>query len=452
MNRKLFSLIVVTAIFSIAISACSVFQTNTTNKMITASGTISADMIDVSPEVSGKVIEIAVSEGQRIASGDLLFRIDGEIMQAQYNQALAAVDFAKASVKAAQEQLSAAQLQASRAEQGARLLAVQNQQILVTTWAQNTPTDFEQPYWYYQKSEALLAAQNEVDQAQKLVDNEKANLEDVQAKASNDDFLALEQDLANTRARFTIAEQTLQQAKLAKDGKVLQDMAQKSYDSALADLENYQRKYDQELTSAAAEEVLEARAKLAVAMARLENANTQLDLLQTGEDSLDVKTAQAAVASAEAQVEQAAAGQVQAEAALKLLSIQLDKTSVTAVEGGTIMINNLQVGELTGAGSLAMTIGKLDEVSLVVYVPEDAYGKIQLNQKVDVSVDSYAGKTYNGEVIQISNEAEFTPRNVQTVEGRKATVYAIKIRIPNPNNELKPGMPADVDFGILLGG
>ncbi len=451
MNRKLFFLIIVTAIFSIAISACSVFQTDTTSKMITASGTISADMIDVSPEVSGKVVEIAVTEGQQVASGDLLFRIDDEIMQAQYNQALAAVDFAKASVKAAQEQLNAANLQESRAEQGARLLAVQNRQILVTTWEQTTPADFEQPYWYYQKSEAIQAAQNEVDQAQKLVENEKANLEDVQAKASNDDFMALEQDLANTRARFAIADQTLQQAKLAKDGKILQEMAQKSYDSALADLENYQRKYDQVLTSAAADEVLEARAKLAVAMARLENANTQLDLLQNGEDSLDVKTAQAAVASAKAQVEQASAGQVQAEAALKLLSIQLQKSSVTAVEGGTIMINNLQVGELVGAGSLAMTIGKLNEVSLVVYVPEDAYGKIQLNQKVDVSVDSYAGKTYNGEVIQIAEEAEFTPRNVQTVEGRKATVYAIKIRIPNPNNELKPGMPADVDFGILLG-
>ena len=75
------------------------------------------------------------------------------------------------------------------------------------------------------------------------LDNERANLEDVQAKASNDDFLKLEQDLANTRARFLIADQTLEQTKLAQDSDILQEMAQKEYDSALADLENYQRKY-----------------------------------------------------------------------------------------------------------------------------------------------------------------------------------------------------------------
>ncbi len=451
MNRKYRIFPVFIVLIALTLSACSVFETNLPDRIITASGTISADTVDVSPEVSGKVVEIAIEEGQQVSSGDFLFRVDDEILKAQYNQALAAVQMAKASQKAAEEQLNAASLQVLRAEQGSRLQALQNGQITVTTWSQTTPNDFQQPYWYFQKSEAIQAAKYEVGRAQSLMENELANLEKVQAKASNDNFLALEQDLSNTRARYLVAEQTLEQSKLAKDGDILQDMAQKEYDSALADLETYQRKYDQMLTSAAAEEVLEARAKLAVAIARLENAKTQLDLLQNGENSLDVKTAQAAVSIARAQVEQAKAGLAQAEAAIKLIEIQLSRSSVTAAVAGTIMVNNLQVSELVGAGSIAMTIGKLKEVSLVVYVPEDAYGRIQLNQKVNVSVDSYPGKTYNGEVIHISDQAEFTPRNVQTVEGRKATVYAIKIRISNPNLELKPGMPADVDFGILMG-
>ncbi|PKN83502.1 MAG: hypothetical protein CVU46_16835 [Chloroflexi bacterium HGW-Chloroflexi-8] len=449
MNRKSLFITIVLSIFAISISACSVFGTQSPEGNITASGTISAESINISPEVSGKVMEIAAQSGQTVSSGDLLFRIDDQILQAQYKQAQAAVDMASASINAAEQQLNAAKLQASRAEQGARLLALQNQQILVTTWSQGVPDSFEQPYWYYQKDEAIAAASFEVDQAKTLVDTERANLEDVQAKASNNDFLKLEQDLANTRARFLIADQTLNQTKLAQDSDILQEMAQKEYDSALADLENYQRKYDQILTSTTAEEILEARAKLAVAEARLQNAKTQLDMMLTGEDSLDVQAANALVKSAQAQVLQAQAGKAQAESALELLQIQLNKSMVTAPDNGTILTDQLQIGELIGAGSIAMTIAKLDVVSLTVYVPEDVYGRIEIDQKVNISVDSYPNKVFSGTVIRIADQAEFTPRNVQTVEGRKSTVYAVEVRIPNSGYELKPGMPADVDFGIV---
>ena len=95
-----------------------------------------------------------------------------------------------------------------------------------------------------------------------------------------------------------------------------------------------------------------------------------------------------------------------------------------------------------------MTIGQLDEVELTVYVPEDKYGHIQLGQEVFIAVDSFPGSTFTGMVVYISGEAEFTPRNVQTMEGRKTTVYAVKITVPNQDQKLKPGMPADVDFGI----
>ncbi len=178
-------------------------------------------------------------------------------------------------------------------------------------------------------------------------------------------------------------------------------------------------------------------------------AKVNLDILQTGHDSLQVQSALANESSAAALVDQARAGLAQAKAAESIIEIQLEKTSVMAPDEGIILVNNLMVGELVGAGTVAMTIAQLDQVSLVVYVPENVYGLIQLNQKVSVQVDSYPNKTYPGQVISIAQEAEFTPRNVQTVEGRKSTVFAIEIRIENPNNELKPGMPADVDFGIL---
>jgi hypothetical protein len=55
-------------------------------------------------------------------------------------------------------------------------------------------------------------------------------------------------------------------------------------------------------------------------------------------------------------------------------------------------------------------------------------------------------RKFHRAVIYISDQAEFTPQNVQTVNGRKTTVYAVKITVPNTDLELKPGMPADVTF------
>ena len=98
-------------------------------------------------------------------------------------------------------------------------------------------------------------------------------------------------------------------------------------------------------------------------------------------------------------------------------------------------------------GSVGLIIGQLQEVSLTVYIPETEYGKIKLGDSVSIAVDSFPGKDFTGTVSYISDQAEFTPRNVQTVDGRKTTVYAVKITVPNTNLELKPGMPADVIFG-----
>jgi len=119
---------------------------------------------------------------------------------------------------------------------------------------------------------------------------------------------------------------------------------------------------------------------------------------------------------------------------------------ITSPIDGILLTRNLEVGETVSPGSTVMTIGQLREVELVVYIPEDRYGEINLGEKVEVRVDSFPGEIFNGTIAYISDQAEFTPRNVQTVEGRRATVYAVKLSVPNPDLKLKPGMPADVTF------
>ena len=93
-----------------------------------------------------------------------------------------------------------------------------------------------------------------------------------------------------------------------------------------------------------------------------------------------------------------------------------------------------------------MTIASLDELILTVYVSEENYGQVRLGQSVEIQVDSFPGEKFQGDVVYIADQAEFTPRNVQTVEGRKTTVFAIKILVDNPPGELKPGMPTDAIF------
>jgi HlyD family secretion protein len=448
MKSKTILLSLILALVIIPLSGCGLLESETIETQITASGTISADKFNISPQVGGMIKEIYVQEGENVQTDQQLFRLDDEIIKAQYDQALAAVDQADAGIEAAQSQLASASVQYDRARQGARLMYLQSMQIQTPIWSQSVPEEFKQPNWYYQRDESVSGAQTEVDKARRNLEIEQANLKNIQEKATNDDFMAKEQILTDARARFLVAEQTLIQAQFAQENEILEEMAQEDFDAALADVETAQRNYERMITSAAATEVLEARAKVAVAAARLENAENYLDSLLTLDNSLEVQAARTAMESAESQVKLAEAGKEQAVAALSLLQIQLNKSIVTApVDGVVININN-QIGELVGAGSNVIQLAKLDVVSLTVYIPEDVYGRIPIGQKVSITVDSYPGETFYGEVISIADQAEFTPRNVQTVEGRKATVYAVKIEIPNSNLKLKPGMPADVNFGI----
>jgi HlyD family secretion protein len=448
MKSKTFLLSLIFSLLIIPLSGCGLFETKAAETQITASGTISADKFSISPQVSGMITEIFIREGEMIQADQELFRLDDEILKAQYDQAMAAVDQAQAGIQAAQSQLESANVQYERARQGARLLYLQSLQNQVPVWSQTVPEEFNQPYWYYQRNENVRGAGTEVEKAKRNLEIEQANLINIQDKATNDDFMAVEQKLAEARVRFLVSDQTLSLALVAQENDVLEDMAQKDYDAALADLETAQRDYERMITSAAATEVWEARAKVAVAATRLEIAENYLDSLMTLDNSLDVKAAKTAMESAESQVALAEAGKAQASAALSLLQIQLNKSIITSPVDGTVMNINNEVGELVGAGSSVINLAKLDVVSLTVYIPEDVYGRIPIGQKVSITVDSYPGETFYGEVKSIADQAEFTPRNVQTVEGRKATVYAVEIEIPNSNLKLKPGMPADVNFGI----
>jgi multidrug efflux pump subunit AcrA (membrane-fusion protein) len=118
--------------------------------------------------------------------------------------------------------------------------------------------------------------------------------------------------------------------------------------------------------------------------------------------------------------------------------------SIRSPIDGIVLMRAAEPGEITSAGGSMLVVANLSTVTLTVYVPEDRYGQVFLGQTYDIKVDSFTDKTFSGTVTYIADQAEFTPRNAQSVQNRKNTVYAVKMSITNPNLELKPGMPADV--------
>jgi HlyD family secretion protein len=153
-----------------------------------------------------------------------------------------------------------------------------------------------------------------------------------------------------------------------------------------------------------------------------------------------------ALQQSKAALQQAQTAVNQAEANLALLDTQVSELRVSSPMDGVILTRNVEPGEFVQPGAVALAMADLNNISITVYVPEDRYGQLNLGQLADVTVDSFPSETFKAAVIHIADQAEFTPRNVQTVEGRSSTVYAIKLKVTDSEGKLKIGMPADVVF------
>jgi len=449
-----FGLLVMMAVF---LTACAAEPAND----LQSAGYLSAMQAGVASEMSGRVVEINVEEGQQVKAGDPLFSVDSEFLIAQRDQASAAVKQTEAAFEAAEKQAVSARAQYELALQAARANDIQAR---TSAWTEEMEEDYR-PAWYFQKAELINAAQAQAQTTEKAWQEAQAALERELESASVDEFIAAEESLAQAQLALSGAQDVLDQAKITLFGmssngepangneddlsdseKALLDAAEDNLASAESEFEAALLEYDRMLTSSAAEDVIQARARVAVARSDYDSAQDALMMLQTGEDSLQVTAAKAGLQAAESLVLQAQAGMEQAQQALKLAELQLERAVTLAPMDGVVMSRNLEVGELAAAGGIVMEIARLEKLELIVYLSEDLYGRVGLGDSVVLTVDSYPGQKFVGQIIQIADEAEFTPRNVQTEAGRKSTVYAVRILVENPDLLLKPGMPADAQF------
>lgn len=410
---------------------------------LTASGTVEAVEVVIAPETGGRVAEVLVAEGDQVDGDEVLIRFDDAMLQAQLEkaetasrQAQANYDLIEAGVSPAKRQaaISAARLELVNAQQAldslyddldlARAAALQSitegrdavrdtQRRVDNLLVKSKQTDIEQ-------AEAnLVLAKDELDKAIEDFDPYEDKPEDDLVRAR---YLSIK---AQAQAEYDDAVRYLNNLLGGADEI---DLAQAEADLAAAEaaLADAQRRYDALADGPDPD-------ALTLAQARLENAESQLALAESGASVEELAIAQAQIDSA--------------QAAVAVIRVQLNKLILTSPVHGTVMARSVEPGEVVKPGASLLTLASLDSLSITVYVPEDRYGEIILGQITEMTVDSFPGESFQANVVRIADEAEYTPRNVQTAEGRRSTVFAVELSVNDPDGRLKPGMPADVVFG-----
>lgn len=173
-------------------------------------------------------------------------------------------------------------------------------------------------------------------------------------------------------------------------------------------------------------------AQIDAARAARDTAAANLATLKNGTRAEQVQAAQAQVDAAQAQVD--------------LIDIQIKKATIIAPFDGLVIMRSAEPGQSALPGGTLLEIGQLDRLDLTVYLPENQLGAAKMGQRVTLTVNAYPGRAFDGTVLRIASEAEFTPGNVQSKEDRSRLVYATVIRINNSDLALKPGMIGDVTF------
>jgi len=427
-----------------------------TSSDLTGTGTVETTEVTISPEVSGRIAEVFVEEGDRVSGGESLFTLDSVLLEGQLKQAQANLEAARAAKEVAQNSITAALAgeNIARAQYDLSLAQAlqQAQPARSSTWNQDTPPEFNLPGWYYTHAEQITAAREELNYSRAALQDETASINTLMSNGNFAKLAATETRLAQARSAFLDASEVLDRSKLQGDQSLI-DFAQDALEVAKDELEAAEDAYDKTLTTQETNDLLDARAKLALAQERFDTARDRYNALLTGSDSLQVQLAAATltqaqnnVTLAQSKVAQAQTAIDQAQAAMDLINIQLHKLITTAPISGVVLARNIEPGEVTQAGASALTLGDLDNLTITVYIPENRYGDVRLGDRARVMVDSFPGQSFTATVTRIADKAEFTPRNVQTTEGRSTTVYAIQLDVDDPNGLLIPGMPADVAF------
>jgi len=356
--------------------------------VIKASGRIEVTEVNVSSKVTGRIAALHVEEGTDVKQGQVLVTLAGEEFEAQLRQVRAT-------------------LQSAEAKLGQARIVLRVEPITVQSQIR-------------QAEEALRAAEERVRMLKagsrvQEIEEGRANLNQALARQeiarlTRDRFRGLLADGAISKQDFDRTETDLQAA----------EAAVRAVRERLSLLEEGARAED-----------------IRMAQAERDRAAAALEAARAGAANVDIRQQEARVAEAVVR---------EARANVERLETQVTELQVFAPLDATVLTKAAEPGEVIAANKPILLLGDLDHPWIKVYVSETALGRIQLGAATRVFVDSFPGQAFQGTVTWIADQAEFTPKNIQTAEERVNLVYAVKITIQNAQRRLKPGMPADAEL------
>lgn len=390
------------------------------------SGTFEHQPTLVSSRTSGRVQRILIQEGTRVAPGQLLLTLESDTVAAEVealerraNQASAQYDLVKAGPRVEdllRQQASVSELQAQleRLQNGPR------------------PSEVGAARAQYQKAAALYERSQSGPRSEEIARLRSA------AEREQQRARYAQAELARYRILFAEGAMSRQALEKVETESIVAATGQTAAEQALQEALRGNRSED-----------------LAAARADKESAWQQLQQITEGSRAEDVRSAQARLAQGKALLRSLQSGSRPEEVAqakanfesarLLALSAQkkLDENQVKAPLAGVIERLLVSVGDLVPAQQPLLRLANLDDIWLRVYLPQDQLPKVKLGDTGQIEVDGIDQKL-SCVVEAIATQGEFTPANLQTPEERGRQVFAIRLRLSQPNPQVKAGMVATV--------
>jgi multidrug resistance efflux pump len=343
-------------------------------KTLTLPGTVEVQEVRLGSKVGGRVVKVAIAEGDLVRPGQPLVYFDVDDLKARRRQLRAQLDAAR--------------------------------------------SDLEKAINGYRPEE--------IEEARAEVASAKARLERLVKGARKEEIAQARSELASARVDRDEARRNWERT----DALYPRAASRADHDKARADLgravekvNNARARLDLLLAGSRPEEIAEARAEVARYQARYAK-------LSAGSRSEDIARMRATVAEIESKLSE--------------LDVNLREEVVYAPGKAVVEALAVRPGDLVTPNQSVVRVLRAEDLWVKAYVPETELGKVRLNQKVRVKVDSYPDRRFEGTVVQIASVSEFTPRNVQSADERRNQVFAVKVRVADPQGVFKSGMAAEV--------
>ncbi len=410
------------------------------NGLPSVSGYIEAEEVSVAAETRGRIIQLKVEEGDFVQAGQVLAKLDPALLEAEVRQAEAKLAIAKAQLAQTKAGVRAEEIGKAEA---AVVVAEATADAAYTRW-QDAIRLRDNPQ----------ALDRQIDAARTALELVELGIEHaIPVKDAGEALWELGRQQWDYTQRShrgcgtnpLTGEQVCQTFRFKEgdqqDAGVAWNYAGADMWAAWVDLNSAVAQRDDTETSLndllrLRNDPQEANFKVVQTEAAYHTALAEVNVAQARLESLKAGPRAEQIAVAEAQVRQAEAG-------LRALDVQRAKHTLVAPLSGWTVERLAHKGEMALPGRPLLILADLRNVTLTVYVPEPDIDTISFGQKVTVFVDTFPDTPFTGFVTFISDEAEFTPKNIQTKEERVNTVFAVKISLENEDQRLKPGMPAD---------